>query len=587
VKPGRIRPLVWACGLVVFLSTVRPLSVLSEPAEGGPLRFRIRFGPEQSREPLDGRLLLLISNDASQEPRFQIGEGPKTQLVFGIDVDGLKAGEPATIDASVLGYPRDSIQEVPAGSYTVQAVLHRYETFHRADGHTVKLPMDRGEGQQWNRAPGNLYSTPRTLAIDPASTGSVEITLDKVIPPIPDPPATKYIRHERIQSERLTRFWGRPFFLGAHVLLPEGYDEHPQARYPLVIFHGHFPQTVDSFRETPPDPNLKCEYSERFRLDCYNRVQQEQTYQFYKDWTSPGYPRTIVIEIQHANPYYDDSYAVNSANLGPYGDAITYELIPYLEKKYRAIGAGWARFMYGGSTGGWEAMGAQIFYPDEYNGAFCACPDPIDFRAYTVVDIYKDKNAYHVDDSWKQTPRPGMRNQLGHVTTTLEEANRLELVLGTKSRSGQQWDIWEAVYSPAGPDGYPQRIWDKRTGLIDRDVASYWRDHCDLSYILRRDWSKGLGQKLQGKLHIYVGEADNYYLNNAVYLVEDFLKTTSDPPFEGEVDYEPRAEHCWNGDHTRPNAISRLRYHQLFAPKIVQRILATAPTGGDVTSWRY
>jgi len=201
--------------------------------------------------------------------------------------------------------------------------------------------------------------------------------------------------------------------------------------------------------------------------------------------------------------------------------------------------------------------------------------------------MYKDKNAYRVDDSWKQTPRPWMRNYLGHVSTTLEEVNRLELVLGTKSRSGQQWDIWEAVYSPAGPDGYPKRIWDKRTGLIDRDVASYWRDHYDLSYILRRDWSKGLGKKLQGKLHLYVGEADNYYLNNAVYLVEDFLKTTTDPPYEGEVDYEPRAEHCWNGDHTRPNAISRLRYHQLFAPKIVQRILATAPTGGDVTSWRY
>ena len=586
MKGGTTRAAGWVFALAL-LSFGRPLSVMSDAAGTGSLRFRIRFGPEQSREALDGRVLLLISNDASQEPRFQISEGPKTQLVFGVDVDGMKAGEPATIDPSVLGYPRDSIQDVPAGKYTVQAVLHRYDTFHRADGHTVKLPMDRGEGQQWNRAPGNLYSTPQAVTLDPASTGAVEITLDKVIPPIPDPPATKYVRHEQIQSERLTKFWGRPFFLGAHVLLPEGYDEHPQARYPLVIFHGHFPRTVEGFRETPPDPNLKCEYSDRFRLDCYNRIQQEQAYRFYEDWTSPGYPRTIVVEIQHANPYYDDSYAVNSANLGPYGDAITYELIPYLEKKYRALGAGWARFMYGGSTGGWEAMGAQIFYPDEYNGAFCACPDPIDFRAYTVVDIYKDKNAYRVDDSWKQTPRPGMRNYLGHVSTTLEEANRLELVLGTKSRSGQQWDIWEAVYSPAGPDGYPKRIWDKRTGLIDHDVASYWRDHYDLSYILRRDWSRGLGRKLQGKLHIYVGEADNYYLNNAVYLVEDFLKTTSDPPYEGEVDYEPRAEHCWNGDHTRPNAISRLRYHQLFAPKIVERILATAPTGGDVTSWRY
>jgi hypothetical protein len=275
--------------VLAFLSLGRPLSVMSDATEAGPLRFRIRFGPGQSPEAVDGRLLLLISSDGTREPRFQIAEGPKTQLVFGIDV-GMKPGEPAAIDAGALGYPLDSIRDVPAGSYSVQALLHRYETFHRADGHTVKLPMDRGEGQQWNRAPGNLYSTPRAVAIDPAKTGAVDITLDRVIAPIPDPPATKYVKHERIQSERLTRFWGRPFFLGAHVLLPEGYDEHPQARYPLVIFHGHFPQNMEDLRETPPDPNLKCEYSDRFRLDCYNRIQQEQAYQFYKDWTSPGYP---------------------------------------------------------------------------------------------------------------------------------------------------------------------------------------------------------------------------------------------------------------------------------------------------------
>src|SRR2546425_10581264 len=155
-----------ACGLVM-LALGCPLSLMSDAPETGPLRFRIRFGPELSREALDGRVLLLVSNDTSQEPRFQISEGPKTQLVFGIDVDGLKPGGPATIDASVLGYPRDSFQDVPAGKYTRQAVLHRYETFHRADGHTVKLPMDRGEGQQWNRAPGNLYSSPRAVTIDP------------------------------------------------------------------------------------------------------------------------------------------------------------------------------------------------------------------------------------------------------------------------------------------------------------------------------------------------------------------------------------------------------------------------------------
>ena len=555
-------------------------------APAGP-RFEIAFTSELSAEPLDGRLLLMISTDDGAEPRFQIADGPETQVAFGVDVEGLAPGQAATIDRSALGWPVDSVMDLPAGTYTVQALLHRYETFTRADGHTVKLPMDRGEGQQWNRAPGNLYSTPRQVDIDPARGGTFAITLDQAIPPIADPPETKYIRHERIQSELLSTFWGRPMHIGAHVLLPEGFDEHPDARYPLVVNHGHFPYTFGGFREEPPDPNLACEYSARFQLDCYNRVEQEHAYEFYREWTGPSFPRFLIIEIQHANPYYDDSYAVNSENLGPYGDAIVKELIPYLEQKYRGIGEGWARFMYGGSTGGWEALGAQVMYPDEFNGAFAACPDPIDFRAYTVVNIYEDRNAYSLDSRWKKTPRPGHRDYLGHLSATLEEMNRRELVLGTRSRSGQQWDIWEAVYSPVGPDGYPRRIWDKRTGVIDQEVAAYWKEHYDLSYILQRDWEKGLGEKLRGKIHLYVGDMDNYYLNNAVYLVEEFLKSTTNPPYEGVVDYGDRAEHCWNGDHTRANAYSRLRYHQMFAPLIVERILKTAPRGADVRSWRY
>jgi hypothetical protein len=290
--------------------------------------------------------------------------------------------------------------------------------------------------------------------------------------------------------------------------------------------------------------------------------------------------------VQHANPYYDDSYAVNSANLGPYGDAITYELVPYIEKKFRCLGEGWARFLYGGSTGGWEALAAQVFYPEEYNGCYAACPDPIDFRAYGIVDIYKQKNAYYVESRWKQTAKPGRRNYLGEIGSTLEEMNHRELVLGTKSRSGDQWDIWQAVYSPVGEDGYPKPIWDKLTGDIDHSVAEYWRENYDLRYILERDW-KTIGPKLKGKIHVYCGDMDNYYLNNAVYLIEEFLKNTKDPYYDGIVDYGDRAEHCWNGDHTRPNAISRLRYHQMFVPKILERILKTAPEGADLKSWRY
>lgn len=549
--------------------------------------FSVTLTSAQAREPLNGRLLLLLSVDPGKEPRFQIDLGAKSQQVFGIDVSEWRGGAAQVFDSKVLGYPRLSLADLPAGTYRVQALLHKYETFHRKDGHVVQLPLDRGEGQVWNLAPGNLYSAVSEIKVDPADTQPIALVLDQIIPPIKPPADTQWVKHERIQSKLLTEFWGRPMYLGAHVLLPKDWARHPQARYPLMINHGHFPDDFGGFRTQPPDPNLKAEYSDRFRLEGYNRLEQEFAYQFYQDWTSPKFPRVIAIEIQHANQYYDDSYAVNSQNLGPYADAIQQELIPYLEKKYRAIGQGWARFVYGGSTGGWEALGVQVKYPDFYNGAFAACPDPIDFRAYGTVNIYEDRNAYVVDAPFKQTPRIAMRDYLGRPTATLEEVNRLELVLGTNSRSGGQWDIWQAVFSPVGADGYPQPIWNKRTGEIDRSVANFWRDNYDLVHIMQRDWEKSLGEKLRGKIHLYVGELDNYYLEGAVGLEQEFLESTRNPPFEGVIDYGRRAEHCWNGDHDRPNSQSRLRYHQMFIPIAVERMRKTAPAGADLDSWNY
>ena len=566
---------------------VLPLVAGAYSGSAGNVEFAVHFTDAQSAEPLDGRLLVLVSNATEGEPRFQINDGPGTQLVFGIDVDDLQPGAEATVGGSAIGYPVRTVDEIPAGRYRVQALLNRYETFRRSDGHVVKLPPDRGEGQAWNRKPGNLYSTPIEVDIDPTRSTKIAITLDRVIPPIPDPPETDYIKHERIQSALLTEFWGRPMELGAHVLLPEGFAEHPDARYPLVVMHGHFPYTFGGFRTEPPDPNVPCTFSERFQLDCYNRIQQELQHEFYKEWTGRNFPRVILITVQHPTPYYDDSYAVNSENNGPYGDAIMTELIPYIEQKYRGIGEGWARFTYGGSTGGWEAMAVQVFYPDDFNGAWAACPDPIDFRAYTVVNLYDDENAYYTGaDGFKPTPRPGRRDYLGHVSATLEQMNHREMALGSHGRSGDQWDIWQAVYSPVGADGYPQPIWDKETGEIDAAVAEYWRENYDLVHILRRDWAT-LGPKVRGKLFIYVGEMDNYYLNNAVYLAEEFLESTTSPYYDGNVDYGARDEHCWNGDHTRGNGLSRLRYHQMFIPRIMDQIRKNHPPGADTVSWRY
>jgi hypothetical protein len=562
------------------------LLVASTASSAGP-RLSIRFPAGLSAEPLSGRLLVILSPSPEGEPRTQVAWDDGAVPFFGVDVEDWKPGERIVVDGKADGFPIRSLDELPPGDYRVQAVLNRYERFAMGDGRKLLLAPDQGEGQVWSRKPGNLYSEPVQVRVEPRRRGRVDLVLDRKIPPVErfESRQTKYDRYLRIRSERLSKFWGRDVFLAAWVRLPWGYEEHPDARYPLVIGHGHFPAEPSGFRETPPDPDLKPDYSKRFHLEGYNRIQQEYAWQAQQDWVTAGFPRVLLVEIQHPTPFYDDSYAVNSANNGPYGDAIQYELIPAIEKEFRALGTGWSRFLYGGSTGGWESMAVQMFYPDDYNGAWIACPDPIDFRRYVQVNIYEDKNAYVTPNAFKRTPRPAHRNWLGEVDATLEEQNRWESVLGTRGRSGDQWDAWESVFSPVGPDGYPRRIWDRETGAVDPVTAAYWRDHYDLGYILRRDWAT-LGPKLRGKLRIYVGDMDNYYLNNAVYLVEDFLKT-ADPAAEALVDYGDRAEHCWNGDHDRENAYSRLRYPQMVLPWVVERILDTAPPGADVDSWRY
>jgi hypothetical protein len=548
-------------------------------------RFTVSFPSAQSATPLDGRLLLILSTDPSAEPRLQVNNSVRTQMIFGLDVDALQPGQSVTLDDAAFGYPVRYLHDVPAGDYFVQVVLHKYETFHRADGHTVKLPMDRGEGQHWQLAPGNLYSTPRKITLH-AGGDPVAIVLDQVIPPIPDPKDTPYIRHIKIQSGLLTKFWGRPMFLSANVLLPEGFDSHPNAHFPLMIEEDHFNDDLRGFRTTPPDPDLKPDYSERFHISGYNRIQQEEAYKFYQQWIAPNFPRYLVAQINHANPYYDDSYAVNSANLGPYGDAIETELIPAIEKTFRGIGQGWARFVYGGSTGGWESLAVQIFYPDHYNGAFVACPDPVDFRGFTNINLYSDKNMFFIDGPHMRVEQPGERDYLGRTLTTTRQINQYELALGSHGRSGEQFDIWQAVYGPVAKDGYPQTIFDKETGEIDPTTAAYWKEHYDLSAILQKNWSS-LGPMLEGKIHVYVGSADTYFLNDAVYYLEEVLNATKNPPYGGEVKYGDRAEHCWNGDPNLPNYLSRLHYNTMYLPKILERIQKTAPAGADLTSWRY
>ena len=590
--------------LAVILVTALPaLGASPRPAASSPLVFAVSFPKELSATPVGGRVLVIISKDGKEEPRFGVGEGIESQQAFGVDVEAWQPGTAVLVDASTLGYPLESLHDLPPGEYFVQAVLNVYETFHLSNGKSVKLPPDKGEGQHWQTKPGNFLTKVRKLHLDAKASGTIRIAFDHTVPPLaqeladvetqidwrtitdPDSDAdNKWVKHVRMKSELLTKFWGRPTEIGAVVLLPDGWDEHPDARYPVLIsedhYHRHF---FPSFRTMPPNSELK---------DSPEGVNKERDLQqfgwtLFQHWTSGRLPRALIVMPQHANPYFDDSYAVNSANLGPYGDAIMRELLPAIEKKFHGIGQGWARTVFGGSTGGWEALGQQVFYPDDINGAWVGCPDPIDFRAYGTVNIYEDTNAFYREGPFLKVPRPEKRKPNGLVDLTMEQNNRFELVLGTHGRSGEQWNIWQAVFSPVGEDGYPKPLWDVRTGQIDKSVAEYWREHYDLSYIMKRDWAT-LGPKLAGKLHFAVGDMDTWYLNNAVHLTESVLNDPKlQPAANATFNYGPLQPHCYQGTRLDAPQIERLNAFPSQIWKMVQHIEDTAPAGADLKSWKY
>src|ERR1700722_20127599 len=561
--------------------------------------FEISFLKEMSALPIDGHVLLLISTNDEKEPRFQISfETPDSQQVFGADVEALVPGAPATFDASTLGYPALSLRDIPAGDYWIQGLLNIYETFHLANGHTVKLPPDKGEGQHWNVKPGNLFSKQMKGPTPPANAQTIRISLTEKIPAIEDDPKVvdsvvgwdgandeheiidnKWVKHIRIQSELLTKFWGGPTYLEAVLLLPDGWAEHPDAHYPLIVEQDHLHRGLPgimAFRAESPSPELTG-----------GDLRAAQSgYKLYQDWTAGRLPRVIGLSIQHATPYFDDSYAVNSANQGPYGDAITQELIPYIENKFHGIGQGWARAVYGGSTGGWETLASQVFYPDDYNGAWGACPDPVDFHGYQSVNIYDDKNAYWTIGPFAKVNQPEMRAANGIVEATTEGSNRWELVLGTHGRSGEQWDIWQAVFSPVGKDGYPAEIWNQLTGEINKDVVPYWHDHYDLTAIMQRDW-KTLGPKLVGKLHVMVGTADTYYLDHAVHLMQHSLEATTNPHYAADFDYGVDQPHCYTGPPGSTTREGGATFTQRVLKAAEEQMLKPAPASADTKSWRY
>jgi hypothetical protein len=472
---------------VMMLAPFLAAGLGEEPAVPPPsIRFEVTIDPAAAGAmPVSGRVLVGIGRKGAR-PDFTRYKPPVLPI---LGADAVAAGKVITLDAASDLFPCQSLGSLPAGRYSVQAILAR--------NHDINLPD----------APGNLYGEPVTVRIDPAAGTTVKLRLDRRLAEVvPKDSATH--RYLAIPSKRLTDFHGRPMVYRVGVVLPERFEQESRS-YDLVVDIGGFGTRYTDAASRSPDP------------------------------------RFVQIIPDGAGPF-GDPYQVNSANNGPYGDALVEEVIPYIEKSFRCGGSPDSRFTCGASTGGWASLALQVFYPDFFNGCWSQCPDSLTFERYELIDLYRDENAFVNRFGFE---RPSTRTLDGDVISTVRHEVALEQVLGRGGRwelSGRDWASWNAVYGPRGKDGLPVPVWDGKTGKIDRSVAEQWKKY-DLKLILEKNW-KTLGPKLAGgKIHIWCGDADDYFLNAAVHRFKESVARLKDPPFDGSIAIELRKGHGHGG----------------------------------------
>lgn len=465
------------------------------------LRFEVSLAEGVTPAAATGRMLVVLGRRNRPEPRLTIGRtGMDAPPVLGCDAPGFGTGKSVTLDQNAVIFPIAQLASLPPGDYFAQAIF------------------DTNLDLKGPNSPGNLYSRPRRVHLDPKLGGSIRLFLEQQVPPEAPPAETEEVKFVRLESKLLSAFHGRPMYLRAGVLLPAGYQQEPQRRYPLRVHTGGFGTR-------------------------YTAVMGMTAFRPRGNGPAAGEPRLVLLHLDGAGPF-GDPYQVNSDNNGPYGDAITQELIPYVEQKFRCIGQPAARFLDGASTGGWVSLALQIFYPDFFNGAWGYCPDSVDFRQFELINIYRDDNAYINRFGFE---RPSMREINGDIRFTLRHECQIENVLGYGNNwttSGKDWCSWNAVYGPRGADGRPVGLWEPQTGKINRAVVEHWKKY-DLRLVLAQNWPT-LAPKLRGKLYVWVGDADDYFLNNAVHLLNDFVKQAN-PPFDGRIEITPRAGHGHGG----------------------------------------
>lgn len=489
---------------ILLLAALSILSLtLSEAQESHALTINVRIA-ESVTESFhhDGRLLVFIGNSRRPEPRTRTWPNGANHIL----ATNITGWRPSMIITAHEGgrwltTTDHSLDAFPRGTYYVQALW---------DQDTLESRID---------APGNLYS--EVVEVHLNRDRGVDLVIDQQIGKraLISHPLVAYVE---MRSDILSAWWGKEMRIKAAVLLPHGFQENTSERYPLRV-------------------NI-AGYGGRYNR--INRVMRNQ--EFAGWWDSEQAPQMVNLFLDGEGPF-GDCYQLDSDNSGPYGRALTEELIPYVEETYRCIGTPAARFLDGCSTGGWVSLALQLFYPDYFNGTWSYSPDPVDFTHNQLINIYKDENAFYNEYGYL---RPVARDVTGDPRISLQDFIQYENVLGrsnTYVTSGGQFSAFTALYSPKGDDGLPVPLFDPVTGKIDRAVAEHWKKY-DLAHHTETNWAT-LGPRINGKIWIWMGDMDNFYLNPAVHSFKAMLEKQKKPSSDAQVHITPMEGHCWQFDH--------------------------------------
>ncbi len=573
-------------GLIGFVVAVAPLDAqqanatvtnrLDRPTRGS---VSVTLDKDLAPGPESGRVFVLLTDHFEVEPRLVTSFTGAYYfdylrfdyvLFFGQDVSRLNPGATITLSGHEMGFPFADLAKLPPGEYSIQAVFNRYEQVTPGQRKAIWLLMDNWwPGAQFHGDADNYYSDVKRIKVQQGKGFELSLTLTKRIPPVEQPKDTAFLKFRKFRSELASKFWGRDIPVGINVLLPKGYDEHPNSHYPVVFHMGHMLEfTPFHFpaKEPPQTEGAAPEQSARW---------------LWEHWQDPDTPRVIVVTLLHPTPYYDDSYFVNSANTGPWQEVLIKELLPYIKREFRTIDQPWARVMTGGSTGGWISLYTQVTRPQDFGGAWVIAP------IWLIIVRWFNRHVqggelFH--PRWLQVAQAGasvFTNRIRQMGGLRAAVRAIVSALGTHSRGGEWIDAYAAMFGPVGPDGYPVPLIDWKTGAIDHHVAQRWRDNgFDLRYFMETHW-KTLGPKVKGQLFFLCGDMDQFYTNNALYLLEDFLQKTHDPEYGGSFRYgRPMIGHTFSGIGLDPWPFALLR-------EMAAHMREHQPQGFDNSQWNY